>query len=58
MGWLRRLLCPHHDTHEEWTEIDRDYVLGLGSVPTITELRTLWRCNRCGKEKRREVVHL
>lgn len=50
---LRRFLCSHPDTYEEWAEIDRDYKLGLTSLPVVTSLRTLWRCELCGKEVRR-----
>jgi homospermidine synthase len=47
---VRQFLCRHNDTYEEWTEVDRRPGLLLDNV---TRLRTLWRCNACGKEVRR-----
>lgn len=53
MKWLWRALCSHSDTYEEWTDISH-------RLFTTTRLRTLWRCENCGKEVRRsreDVTH-
>lgn len=48
---LRQSVCSHPDTTEEWTEVRR--TPGL-VYDTVTHLRTLWRCEKCGKEIRRQ----